>query len=90
MEIGGSVAGALPAGKEEGRKAMEIKAAPKPLLFYTVAQAAEVVSLSASTLYAEIKAGRLKAKVRKGNKRGYRIERIELMRWFNEEWEETQ
>lgn len=70
---------------------MEIKAtAPKPLLFYTVAQAAEVVSLSASTLYAEIKAGRLKAKVRKGNKRGYRIERIELMRWFNEEWEEAQ
>lgn len=69
---------------------MEIKAtAPKPLLFYTVGQAAEVVSLSASTLYGEIKAGRLKAKVRKGNKRGYRIERIELMRWFNEEWEEA-
>lgn len=48
---------------------------------YTVAEAAEEWGVSTATLYREIKSGNLRAKKRRGTKKGYRLT-AELM----EEW----
>lgn len=69
---------------------MEIKAtAPqrRPLGAYTVAQAAELLGVSASYLYEEIHAGRLQALRRRGNVRGYRVMESALREWMASEWE---
>lgn len=53
---------------------------------YTVAEAAEAAGLSVWQVYAEVRAGRLRAEVRRGMSRGYRIAQSELERWAEEEW----
>lgn len=49
---------------------------------YTVAQAAEAWHVSKSALYAEIAAGRLRAKRRRGTRVGYRITAAAMEDWI--------
>lgn len=53
-----------------------------PLL--TVAQAAEELGVPKSSLYAEIRNGRLEAKVRRGTTRGYLLTKEALEKWMKE------
>ena len=57
-----------------------------PRRWLTVKETAEALEISDSSVYEAIKRGELKAMVRRGYARGYRIEATEVERWISEEW----
>lgn len=57
----------------------------KPL--YTVAEVAKLIGVSRQAVYADIKAGRLRAVVRRGCSQGYRVKREDIDKWIDEQWE---
>lgn len=54
--------------------------------FHTIKELTELTELSEWQLRREIRAGRLRAVVRRGMERGYRVSDAELERWQSEEW----
>lgn len=54
--------------------------------YMTVKEAAELLGMSTRSVYAAIERGELKALVRRGYVKGYRISRQEVDRWMREEW----
>ena len=54
---------------------------------YSIKEAAEKWHFSESTLYGAIKAGDLKARLRRGTKRGYKVTESIMEDWFNNETE---
>ncbi len=60
--------------------------AKTPRRWLTVKETAEALEISESSVYEAIKRGELKAMVRRGYSRGYRIEATEVERWISEEW----
>lgn len=62
---------------------MTTKLIPK-LKTYTIAEAAEMLGYrSTSVLYQEIRAGRMHARMRRGNLRCYRITEADLQEWVD-------
>lgn len=57
--------------------------------YMTVKEAAELLGMSTRSVYAAIERGELKALVRRGYVKGYRISRQEVDRWMREEWVEV-
>lgn len=55
--------------------------------YFTVRELAEITELSEWQVRREIRAGRMRAVVRRGMERGYRVSEDELERWWAEEWE---
>lgn len=55
-----------------------------PPRLYTVVEASEITGVPASTLYDEMRAGRLKYMLPRGRSRGRRIEREWLEEWIEE------
>lgn len=53
----------------------------------TVKETAECLGISEKSVYAAIRHGNLRAMVRRGYTRGYRISAEEVTRWMHEEWE---
>ena len=53
--------------------------------YMTVKEAAELLGMSTRSVYAAIERGELKALVRRGYVKGYRISRQEVDRWMREE-----
>ncbi len=51
---------------------------------YTVAEVARIFSISRSTVYREIEAGRLRAVKPKGSSRGYRVRKDDVRDWMRE------
>lgn len=58
--------------------------ADTPPRLYTVVEASEITGVPASTLYDEMRAGRLKYMLPRGRSRGRRIEREWLDEWIRE------
>lgn len=56
---------------------------------YTVAQVAEMAMVSVEAVYADIKAGTLKARRKRHATRGYVVLESELMRWLEDEFEDV-
>ena len=57
--------------------------------YMTVKEAAELLGMSTRSVYDAIERGELKALVRRGYVKGYRISRQEVDRWLSEEWVEV-
>ena len=57
--------------------------------YMTVKEAAELLGMSTRSVYAAIERGELRAVVRRGYVKGYRISRQEVDRWMREEWVEV-
>ena len=51
---------------------------------YTVSEVARIFSISKSTVYREIAAGRLAARKPEGSARGYRVRKDDVRRWMRE------
>lgn len=54
---------------------------------YTIRDVVDMTDLTEWQVYKEIRSGRLRAIVRRGMERGYRVAQSELDRWAAEEWE---
>lgn len=57
--------------------------------YMTVKETAELLGMSQRSVYAAIERGELRALVRRGYSKGYRISREEVERWMREEWVEV-
>lgn len=68
---------------------MAIKPPSKIMRLYTIPEAAEVWHVSAGLLYKEIRAGRLHAKMRRGNKHGYLVTEQIMEEWINSELDDV-
>lgn len=54
--------------------------------YMTVKETAELLGMSVRSVYDEVERGTLRAIVRRGYSKGYRISRQEVDRWLSEEW----
>lgn len=57
-----------------------------PSDYLTVKQTAELLGISERSVYKAVERGTLRAVVRRGYTRGYRINKAEVDRWLSEEW----
>ena len=58
----------------------------EPKDFLTVKETAELLGMSPRSVYDAVESGTLRAIVRRGYSKGYRISRAEVDRWLSEEW----
>lgn len=58
----------------------------EPKEWLTVKQTAELLGMSERSVYEAVERGSLRAIVRRGYSKGYRINRQEVDRWMKEEW----
>ena len=58
----------------------------EPKDFLTVKETAELLGMSPRSVYDAVERGALRAIVRRGYSKGYRISRAEVDRWLSEEW----
>lgn len=54
--------------------------------YMTVKETAELLGMSVRSVYDAVERGTLRAIVRRGYSKGYRISRQEVDRWLSEEW----
>lgn len=57
-----------------------------PSDYLTVKQTAELLGISERSVYKAVERGELRAIVRRGYVKGYRIAKQEVDRWLKEEW----
>lgn len=57
---------------------------------YTPAEVAEMFGVSVSTIYREIREHRLKARLKRGSSRGYRITKEAISDWLENGYEDVQ